>query len=43
MNYFYNTILAPVKFLVLAYFVGLGLFYLVLYSSARARHAPLPS
>ena len=34
MNYFYNTILAPVKFLVLAYFVALGLFYLVLYSSA---------
>ena len=34
MNYFYNTVLAPVKFLVLIYFVALGLFYLVLYSSA---------
>jgi cellulose synthase/poly-beta-1,6-N-acetylglucosamine synthase-like glycosyltransferase len=34
MNYFYNTILAPVKFFVLVYFVSLALFYLALYTSA---------
>jgi cellulose synthase/poly-beta-1,6-N-acetylglucosamine synthase-like glycosyltransferase len=34
MTYFYDTILGPVKFLVLAYFVALGIFYLVMYCSA---------
>jgi cellulose synthase/poly-beta-1,6-N-acetylglucosamine synthase-like glycosyltransferase len=34
MTYLYDTVLGPVKFFVLAYFVALGIFYLVLYSSA---------
>jgi cellulose synthase/poly-beta-1,6-N-acetylglucosamine synthase-like glycosyltransferase len=34
MNHFYRTYLTPINYVVLAYFVGLGLFYLVLYISA---------
>jgi cellulose synthase/poly-beta-1,6-N-acetylglucosamine synthase-like glycosyltransferase len=34
MRHFYGSYLAPIKYVVLAYFVALGVFYLVLYISA---------
>jgi cellulose synthase/poly-beta-1,6-N-acetylglucosamine synthase-like glycosyltransferase len=34
MSRFYHTILTPVTYVVLAYFISLGVFYLVLYGSA---------
>jgi cellulose synthase/poly-beta-1,6-N-acetylglucosamine synthase-like glycosyltransferase len=34
MSHFYRAILTPIDYLVLAYFLGLGLFYLVMYVSA---------
>jgi cellulose synthase/poly-beta-1,6-N-acetylglucosamine synthase-like glycosyltransferase len=34
MNHFYDTFIRPINYIVLAYFVGLGLFYIALYCSA---------
>jgi cellulose synthase/poly-beta-1,6-N-acetylglucosamine synthase-like glycosyltransferase len=34
MNHFYDTFITPINYIVLAYFVGLGLFYIALYCSA---------
>jgi cellulose synthase/poly-beta-1,6-N-acetylglucosamine synthase-like glycosyltransferase len=34
MNHFYQTFITPINYIVLAYFVGLGLFYIALYCSA---------
>jgi cellulose synthase/poly-beta-1,6-N-acetylglucosamine synthase-like glycosyltransferase len=34
MNHFYETFITPINYIVLTYFVGLGLFYIALYCSA---------